>query len=311
MYFCVNMYGKGYKCFICALRPIHRVLARFWRMFDIQPSLMHTAASMYTLCFTQLAAISFKILYSNNNPTEPVFFYDYKQKYFHGWHGLASTFAIVVLVLLITATMYLLLYPFRLFQKCISSAKFNKDLLISLSDALTGPYKDGTENSWDYRYFAGIHFGVRLVVMVFYYIPLEYGFVIYFLEAVTYFFMISAVVILRPYKKNIHSFTEALLLVSLGLLCWSSLVGIAGLYFMIIPIVCLVMLIVAVYCLVWMIKKCKYGLNYVYSFIPQASQSNQNTKPPTKTADGDSIMFADRIMNPQFYEEKNIPVNEQ
>ena len=311
MYVCVNMYGKGYKCFICALRPIHRVLARFWRMFDIQPSLVHTAASMYTLCFTQLAAISFKILYSNNNPTEPVFFYDYRQKYFRGWHGLAGTFAIVVLVLLITATMYLLLYPFRLFQKCISSAKINKDLLISLSDALTGPYKDGTENTWDYRYFVGIHFAVRLVVMVFYYIPLKYGFGIYILETVICIFMFSAVVIFRPYKKNIHSFTEALFLVSLGALCWSSFAGSSGSYIMIMQIVCPVVLILAAYCLIWMIKKCEYGLNYVHSFIPQASQSNQNTEPPTETADGDNIMFADRIMNPQFYDKENIPVNEQ
>ena len=47
----VIMYYKGYRCVVCTGRPVHRLLAKFWRTFDIQPSFSHTAASVYILCF--------------------------------------------------------------------------------------------------------------------------------------------------------------------------------------------------------------------------------------------------------------------
>ena len=62
-YCVIVMYDKGNRCVVCVVRPIHRLLARFWRLFGIQPSLSHTVASLYTLCFTQLAATSLKILH--------------------------------------------------------------------------------------------------------------------------------------------------------------------------------------------------------------------------------------------------------
>ena len=77
---CIFLYDRGYRCVVCVVRPIHRLLARFWRLFDIQPSLTHTVASVYTLCFTQIAAVSLKILQSsvlqnsNDKHLETVFF---------------------------------------------------------------------------------------------------------------------------------------------------------------------------------------------------------------------------------------------
>ena len=62
LYGYVIMYNKGYKCIVYTGRPVHRILARFWQLFDIQPSLSHTIASVYVLCFTQLAATSLKLL---------------------------------------------------------------------------------------------------------------------------------------------------------------------------------------------------------------------------------------------------------
>ena len=62
-YVCIVLYEKGYRCVVFFIRPVHRVLARFWQMFKIQPSLTHTVASVYTLCFTLLTAVSIKILF--------------------------------------------------------------------------------------------------------------------------------------------------------------------------------------------------------------------------------------------------------
>ena len=147
------MYDKGYRCVVCVVRPIHRLLARFWRLFGIQPSLSHIVASLCTLCFTQLAATSLKILhptvYTESHNHSVQFFYDGSQPYFRGVHCFAGILAILVLVGLFITVAYLLLYPFKWFQKCFGILKFKKDLIISVTDVFNGPFKDGTsENSW-------------------------------------------------------------------------------------------------------------------------------------------------------------------
>ena len=124
-------------CLCFVVRPVHHVLVPVWRRFDINFSLTTTVASVYTLCFTQLAAISLKILHptwyhSKYSENVTVFFYDGTQQYFKGWHAVAGLFAILVLLFLIVFSLYLSVYPFQWFQKCFNKLKFKKDFLVSV-----------------------------------------------------------------------------------------------------------------------------------------------------------------------------------
>ena len=76
LYVWVTLYDKGYKVIVLITRPIHRLLARFWRMTNIEPSLPHSIASIYLLCFMQLAATSLKLLHFCIYDGEIAFFYD-------------------------------------------------------------------------------------------------------------------------------------------------------------------------------------------------------------------------------------------
>ena len=321
-YCVIVMYDKGYRCLVCVVRPIHRLLARFWRLFGIQPSLSHTVASLYTLCFTQLAATSLKILHptvlytdteSHNHSVR--FFYDGSQSYFRGVHGFAGTVAILVLIGLFITVAYLLLHPFKLFQRCFGRLNFKKDLIISVTDVFNGPFKDGTsENSWDYRYFAGMHFAIQLVVMTFYYIPLESKLVTAILKVTVCSLYLLAILIFRPYKRNIHNFSEVLLFVlltglsvfpvvvfdiSTGLDDWLAFIFLL----VIMPIFgFIVICIVIPYCLIWMIRKCRHCCKY----IKDNSTKHNNVDHDeliTNSGDGavDNVMFADRLMNPERY----------
>ena len=128
-------------------------------MTGIEPSFTHSIASIYILCFTQLAATSFKILSFNlDSQSSLKFYYDMNQDYFKGVHGAAGFFAILVLLFLIVLpTLYILLYPFKRFHKLLDCLHLRKQLLISLGDVFTGPYKNGTENTYDYRFMAGLY----------------------------------------------------------------------------------------------------------------------------------------------------------
>ena len=299
-YVCIMLYEKGYRCVVFFIRPVHRVLARFWRMFKIQPSLTHTVASVYTLCFTLLTTVSTKILFPVRHKGKNYFFYDSMQKYFEGVHGLACTFALIVLLIQIIVTIYLSLYPFRLFQKFFSKLKFKKDFLVAVNDVFTGPYKNGTENSWDYRYFAGIHFALRLIVLPFNYLPAVM--VAWILQTCAYSILIVTIVIFRPYKRNIHTFNEVFLVASLVVVSLTGFVtavpaSIIGF------IICFV---VIPYCLVWMCKKCRLGIRYMNSFKPKPSGTlnvYQSTKRLNVNNNYDGDLFADHLMNPEIYDE--------
>ena len=320
IYCVIVMYDKGYRCVVCVVRPMHRLLARFWRLFGIQPSLSHTVASLYTLCFTQLAATSLKILYPTvNTDTESHnysvrFFYDGSQSYFSGVHGFAGTVAILVLVGLFITVAYLLLHPFKLFQKCFGKLKFKKDLIISVTDVFNGPFKDGTlENSWDYRYFAGMHFAIQLVVMTFYYIPLELMVVTGSLKVTVCSLYLLAILIFRPYKRNIHNFSEVLLFVLLTVLSVYPALsfdisdGLDSVFVLVIlPIFGFIIIVFVIpYCLIWMIRKCRHCCKYI-----KDNSTKHNNVPVedheeliTNSEDGavDNVIFSDRLMNPERY----------
>ena len=324
-YCVIVMYDKGYRCVVCVVRPIHRLLARFWRLFGIQPSLSHTVASLYTLCFTQLAATSLKILHpivytetdSHNHSVR--FFYDGSQSYFSGVHGFAGIVAILVLVGLCITVAYLLLHPFRLFQLCFGKLKFKKDLILSVTDVFNGPFKDGTsENSWDYRYFAGMHFVIQLVVMTFYYIPLEYKQVTGSLKVTVCSLYLLAILIFRPYKRNIHNFSEVLLFVLLtGFSVFPAMVydTIERYKYEFVfskvtmPIFGFIIIVIVIpYCLIWMIRKCRHCCKYIkdnyftkHNNVPLVEYQDEELINTKEEDSIDNVMFADRLMNPERY----------
>ena len=317
LYILVILYGKGCSCVVFVVKPVHHVLVPLWRRFDINSSLTTTLASIYTLCFTQLAAISLKILHpawyhSKYSENVTVFFYDGTQQYFKGWHAVAGSFAVLVLLFLIVSSLYLSVYPFQWFQKCFNKLKFKKDFLVSVTDVFTGPYKDGTQqNSWDYRHFAGLHFFLRLVIMLFYYIPQSKSllFVIPVLEVTVCFLVVITILIFRPYKRNIHTFNEVLLFMMLGVFSCYSFYKNADIDYNrryeniwfevgILPVTCVIILFFVIpYCVYWMVKTlCRAKCTYSSKSIFFAWLKDHN-----KTVINEEMDCADRLLNPERY----------
>ena len=230
IYVWIVLYDKGFKCVVLVTRPFHCCMARFWRMADIEPSLIHSTASIYILCFTQIAGMSFKIL--RFNPTYDdfgsysyncsYFFYDANIIYFHGVHAVAGSVAILVLiVVIIIPTLYIQFYQFKWFHKLLGILHLRKQLQISLGDVFTGPYKNGSDNTFDYRFFAGFYLLARVIIMSLLILPLGLGY--YWLSFNTYilwpiqgfcvFLLTIMVLIFHPFKRNIHNFFEVIMLI--------------------------------------------------------------------------------------------------
>uniref|UniRef100_A0A1X7SQ70 TRP C-terminal domain-containing protein n=1 Tax=Amphimedon queenslandica TaxID=400682 RepID=A0A1X7SQ70_AMPQE len=293
-------------------------------MTGIEPSFTHSIASIYVLCFTQLTATSFQILSFNANSTSIFndtilkFHYDIKQDYFKGVHGAAGFFAILVLLFLIVLpTLYILLYPFKWFHKLLDCLHLRKQLLISLGDVFTGPYKNGTENTYDYRFMAGLYLLARIIILS----QFIYGkysiFLIPIFQACCSFLLAVIVIIFRPFQRNIHNFAEFLIMfITMALGCTIS-VSSFSLFavsdelpwqlIVTLPIFNLLLFYFIVpgyinYRVTKMISECHH---YHKRNNPVANRNQEEDHQPLVGNDDDWI--ADRMENPQEYDEQHVP----
>ena len=330
----VIMYNKGYRCVVCTGRPVHRFLARFWRKYDIQPSFSHTVASVYLLCFTQIITTSLKIFDlgfvedkdqtgQHIDDTER-FFYDGSQKYFQKTHVVAFFAGLFVLfVFLFLPVTYLCVYPSKWFQKCFNKLKFKKDLLISVTDVFNGPYKNGTQDTLDYRYFAGLAFALQWSqLMIFNFHRFESFLLVPLFHLSFSSLFVILIVIFRPYKKLIHSLTEILFHLVLIVFSISPIFVVSErfcienndrvdiIWVIFISIVYFILIIVCIYCFVWIVKKWKYAASHrapSHTKQPQQLINDNEEDSAFNTVEEDDGEFADRLMNPQSYNERHVP----
>ena len=78
--------------------------------------------------------------------------------------------------------LYIQLYPFKVFHKLLSYLHLRKEILILLGDIFTGPYKDGSKNTCDYRYFAGFYLFLRIIVLIY---------TLYLMKMIEFFFLLN------------------------------------------------------------------------------------------------------------------------
>ena len=308
IYVWIVLYDKGFRCVVCITRPFHRCMARFWSMTGIEPSLTHSIASIYIICFTQLTLVSVKILsFSHNGNNSIVFFFDAKQEYFKGFHALAGFFAILVLLLLILLpTLYIQFYPFKWFHRLLDCFHLRKQLLISLGDVFTGPYKNGSDKNFDYRFFAGFYLLARIIILTS--CIFSKVLVTAIVLPICCFLLAVKVLIFRPFQRNIHNFVEVLILtVMIGSSIYSILAidaintGLRLVDMINIFAFGLILLIYIIYNICKMIFNCcRYNKQHKARRQLQHEEENQ----PLVNDD----WIADRVENPQEYDEQHVPV---
>ena len=216
IYFCIELYDRGVRVVVCVWRPFHVCFARFRRRWDPKGSVINAFATFLLLSYSKLLTVSYSLLAAStlyNNRGEkvgPVVLYcDSSIEYFSRQHLPFALLAIsVLLVFAIFPMVLLLLYPMRSFQRCLGyCTRIRWQFLHTFADAFQGSYKNGTNGSCDYRYFAGLYFLFRIVMFV------------YFITSMTYIQLIltpfPVVVSLlfayfRPYKNNLFNIIDGL-----------------------------------------------------------------------------------------------------
>uniref|UniRef100_A0A1X7UKW7 TRP C-terminal domain-containing protein n=1 Tax=Amphimedon queenslandica TaxID=400682 RepID=A0A1X7UKW7_AMPQE len=275
-------------------------MARFWNMTGIEPSFTHFIASIYILCFTKLASISFKILRFNSENGNALFFYDAKQKYFENFHIAAGLFAILVLLLVILLpTLYIQFYPFKWFHKMLNCLHLRNQLLLSLGDVFTGPYKNGSEKTRaDYRYFAGFYLFARVLCQNFIFLEATLT-----LRPALFTLLGAMILILRPFKITYQNISEFIVLLFLILL--SAAYYVTEIQIFVSLVFSGVIFNTAIALIVYRL----ISIHNHYCKQYKGTPAPQMDREP----DDDQLIIEDewnpdRIENPQEYDEQHVPV---
>ena len=82
-------------------------------------------------------------------------------------HSVCAAIAICVLaVFIIFPTVLLILYPTRLFRRCVSCCRFRRWYALHMFvESFQGQYKDGTNGSWDFRMVSASFLILRILTM--------------------------------------------------------------------------------------------------------------------------------------------------
>ena len=220
----IRLHDNGFRCITWTYKPIHWCLSRFRSNFNIRSSITDTLSTFIILSFVKIGYTSIYILVPSRvyQPDGSYSWRAYAQPSMHYFNDLqyfpyALVAIVAIFIFCILPFMTLFLYPFQAFQRCLNGCKFRCLTLRAFADAFQGAYKDGTDGSKDYRWFASVYIFTRFMIVTSFGIIKNY-FIFSLFAMLMSSALIASIAILQPYKKSINVKIDAILLFGMATL---------------------------------------------------------------------------------------------
>ena len=178
VYICIQLHARDCWLIVCLCRVFCKCFSscrqRWGRQWDPFASLIHTFAAFLLLSYCKILIISLQLLsYTQLHlPTGGTIsppmrvYHDPSLEWFGEKHlpfVLPAIFILCIFVFL--PALFLLLYPMKIFQKCLGCCGRRLLALHAFADVFQGCYKNGTNGTRDCRYFAGLYIVLRIVLL--------------------------------------------------------------------------------------------------------------------------------------------------
>ena len=174
-YVIIQLHARDCRVLVYLWRPFSVCFAPLARRYQWNPaeSLVHVFVTFLILSYSKLLFVSFNLLKyiqivdSTGAVWPRVLYYDASVVFFSREHLPFVFLAIFVLLTFnILPLLVVVLYPTRVFQKSLNCFRIRWLAVHAFADAFNGCYKDGTNGTWDYRYFAGFYLLARIIYLL-------------------------------------------------------------------------------------------------------------------------------------------------
>ena len=230
-YICIKLHDNNFRPVVCLWKPFHRHFAHFRRRWDSKASIVNAFTTFLVLSFSKILFVSFTLLYPfyihynyDNIPTKFVLYYDPTVEYHTLEYFIFAAIAGCVLaIFIISPAILLILYPTRLFRKCVSCCGFRRwHALHMFIESFQGQYKDGTNGTRDFRMVSASFLILRILILAtFLYHRL--GFLARGLQCLLLVCAMCFYAVVRPYKQNYFNTVDFLILALLEVLSFELL----------------------------------------------------------------------------------------
>ena len=234
IYLCIELYDRNFRLIVLLSYPV-RCLTNVRSTWNPRKTILTTFASFFLLSYSKFMFVSLNLLlafflYSSKGEAiadSATLLLDPAIRPFHSEHIVYAVLAFSALFMFVLLpTLFLLLYPTRLFKRFINSLGFQRwDILDQFMDIFQGWYKDGTNGTRDHRYFFALYLLLR--------IGLFCEFVVLFLvnynwkhmlilkypcTGVAHILLGALLYIMQPYKMNWMNQVDGMIFTTVGVL---------------------------------------------------------------------------------------------
>ena len=250
IYVIIELHDRN--CFIIVFlsSPLRRLISH--RNWNPKETILTTCVTFLLLSYSKFFFVSTSLLFvrvyhCKNGETitnQSLLLYDPTIRFLHSEHipyVVLAMFVIVIFVLL--PPFLLLLYPTRLFRKCLSWCRFQRwDVLHLIMDIFQGWYKDGTEDTLDYRCFSSLYMVMRLLISCCTSIFLVSAnndrsiHRIFIVLGLSHVLLGVMFLTFKPYKIKWMNYTDGALLTVVGVIALTYFVGSKVIYFSVITL---------------------------------------------------------------------------
>ena len=219
-YLLVLLYDRNVRLIVCLWKSFLPLFIKFRRQWNVRNSLVEVFATFLLLSYVKILSVSVDLLvpvllYDQRGHTLPqLYLFNQGDLPFLGSQHLP--YACLALSFLLAFTLLpmllLFLYPCSCFQACLNRTGCSCQLLHTFMDTFQGHYKNGTNDTRDFRFFSGLYLLLRVVVYASTVVTYQIASSAY--TTVIIAVLALSVALVRPYKRNIYNIVDACLLLN-------------------------------------------------------------------------------------------------
>ena len=217
IYVAIELHDRNCRIIVVLSAPLKLIWCQNWRPKE---TILNTCATFLLLTYSKFLSVSISLLIQIRIhnckgeviPNSSVLLYDPSVNFLHSEHIPYVILALsIVIIFVLLPPLLLLLYPTRLFRKCLTCCGFRRwDILHLVMDVFQGWYKDGTEGTYDYRSLSALYMILRIVFSFTYFkllVSRKYH-LFKVLVGLVYTFLGVMFLAFKPYKMNWMNHTD-------------------------------------------------------------------------------------------------------